>query len=1112
MAICSPMTLGDVVNSSETFDIMISFAARNVHIGFALLLLGSPIGNPKIASAKPPATNPPTPTTAKITPQRQALISQAQTLNRKVMQLASAGNYQAAAIAAKAELKLRQQYLGPNHPEVATTLSNLAELHRLQGQYAAATPFYQRSLKIYEIHLGKTHPNVARSLSGLAINYQAQGQYRQAEPLHQRSLAIYETHHGRSHPDVARSLNNLAIFYTAQGQYDKAKPLYQRSLKIRRSHLGETHLDVATSLMSLAELYRVQGLYEPAKPLYQRSLKIYQTQLGQAHPLVAANLNNFALLHTSQGNYTEAAPLYERSLKIYQTRLGKAHPDLVKSLINLASLYTAQGRDKAARSLYQRSLKISEAQLGKSHPLTATNLNNLASVSPPHQAASLYRRSLKIRETKLGKNHPDVAASLHSLATLHMVQGRYQAALPRYQRSLKIRETKLGKNHPDVAASLHSLAHLYKVQGRYGEAESHYQRSLRINQSRLGPEHPSIANNLISLAGIYIPQARYDTATDLLAQGLAIEETNLAQNLALGTEAQKRDYIAQLQNSTNGTISLHLQHAPNHPQATALALTTILRRKGRILDVTSHDRQILHKNLTPANQTLLDQLTSRTTQLAALPYGPLPQTDPKQYRTQLKQLTQQVKTLQTRLAASSKQFRQQIQPVTIAAVQQQLPTNSALIEIIRYQPHQLRAKAGKRFGPARYAAYILNRKGKITTVDLGAAKPIDQLAEEFRRALRSRNGEIKQIARNLDAKLMAPIRQQLSVSNQTQPQHLLIAPDSQLNLIPFAALVDEHQRYLIETYEISYLTSGRDLLRLNQSPPSPKAALLLADPRYDQPGEADSPITAKRRTSQRPISQPPITQSPISQTRSQRTQNLHHIQFGPLPGTAAEAKAIAPQLTQAIVLTGKQATENALKQAASPRILHIATHGFFFDDQPQFTTSKRRGANVARRRSDILPIATSPKQPRTSRMNTENALLRSGLALAGFNDRQSGQEDGVLTALEVANLNLQGTQLVVLSACETGIGDVANGEGVYGLRRALVLAGADSQLISLWKVDDQGTKDLMTQYYNQLIKQQSSRSQALRQVQLAFRKSSKYRHPFFWAAFIPSGDWRTLQK
>ncbi|MFP4299854.1 MAG: CHAT domain-containing protein, partial [Spirulinaceae cyanobacterium] len=370
-------------------------------------------------------------------------------------------------------------------------------------------------------------------------------------------------------------------------------------------------------------------------------------------------------------------------------------------------------------------------------------------------------------------------------------------------------------------------------------------------------------------------------------------------------------------------------------------------------------------------------------------------------------------------------------------------------------------------------------------VDLGEAAPINAAAKTLQGALGTRGNltRLQETARELDSLLMQPIRAKLG-----DKTHILLSPDSQLNLIPFAALVDENSQYLVENYQITYLSTGRDLLRLQNQQQPRQTSVIVANPDYDESGVNNSAVAFNRGG-------------------NQRSNDIDSIRFGPLPGTAAEAAAIQPLLPNATVLTQSEATEQAIKQVEAPRILHVATHGFFLNVDlvaPTANPLENRGivGVQARPNADFAPSAP---------LNQENPLLRSGLALAGFNTRSGGgSEDGVLTALELAGLNLRGTQLVVLSACETGVGDVANGEGVYGLRRALAIAGAESQLISLWKVSDEGTKDLMVDYYQRLIGGEG-RSAALREVQLAMLQDAEYQHPYFWAAFIPSGEWDAME-
>ncbi|CCH93196.1 Similar to tr/Q7NLR0/Q7NLR0 (fragment) [Microcystis aeruginosa PCC 9432] len=662
------------------------------------------------------------------------------------------------------------------------------------------------------------------------------------------------------------------------------------------------------------------------------------------------------------------------------------------------------------------------------------------------EAEPLYNRSLAIIKQQLGDNHPNTATSLNNLALLYRVQGRYSEAEPLYKQALAIRKQQLGDNHPLTAQSLNNLAGLYQSQGRYSEAEPLYKEALAISKQQLGDNHPDTATSLNNLAVLYQSQDDIPQTINYLSQGLAVQEYNLSENLKMGDDKQKQDYMAKVLGTTNGVISLNLQAVPNNPQATRLALKTILERKGRILDVSTNSLQILRQRIDdPESQQLLTQLIEVRTQLSNLTFKkPDDFPSPEIYRQQLNEVTAKAKEIEGKIGVRSAEFRSLSQPITLEGIQKLIPADAALVEIVRYQPYNPKNDS---FGIPRYAVYILYPNGDIKAKDLGEAKPIEDKLIYFRDNLADAETPLPQLqksARQLDETLMQPIRQLLG-----DTKTILLSPDAGLNLIPFEALVDENNQYLVENYHITYLTSGRDLLRLKDKFASQQSPLIVADPFYGKAGEK------------------------VALTRS---IDLSEFTFPGLPGTEEEAKAIKNILPQATVLTGSQATENAVKQVKKPNILHIATHGFFKPER-----------NVV-----------------------ENPLLRSGLVLAGVTIGQSAGDDGVLTALETTNLNLVGTKLVVLSACDTGKGDIKIGQGVYGLRRALVIAGSESQLISLWKVSDDATKDLMVAYYGRLQKGEG-RSEALRQIQLGMLKGEKQKHPFYWASFIPSGDATSME-
>jgi len=453
---------------------------------------------------------------------------------------------------------------------------------------------------------------------------------------------------------------------------------------------------------------------------------------------------------------------------------------------------------------------------------------------------------------------------------------------------------------------------------------------------------------------------------------------------------------------------------------------------------------------------------------------------PAEHQLQIKKLEAEREKLEEEISRSSAGFYKKSQPVTLAAVQAAIPDNAALIEFALYRPFVPGAPDNQQaFREPRYVAYVL-RKSEVRWKELGEAKEIDRAVGNLRQALRDvKRADVKRVARALDKMLMQPLR--ALVGDATQ---LLVSPDGALSLMPFEALVDEQGLYLLQRYSFAYLTSGRDLLRLQVSRVGQDSALVIADPLF---GEPELPTVARADR---------VSLQSVARKRAGVTtgKDWSEIYFAPLAGTALEAQRIKALFPEAHTLVGGQATESALKQGSAPRILHVATHGFFLTGGPASATAS---ANVQNTRA----ISANVK--------IENPLLRSGLALAGANLHKSNDDDGILTALEASGLNLWGTKLVTLSACDTGLGEVVNGEGVYGLRRAFVLSGAETLVMSLWPVSDYVTLQLMSDYYKGL-KQGQGRGDALRHVQLKMLKSKERRHPFYWASFIQSGEWANL--
>ena len=378
-----------------------------------------------------------------------------------------------------------------------------------QGIYDQAEPWYEQCLEITRSRLGENHPDVATSLNDLALLYSSMGRYDQAEPLIQQALEIRKQLLGQDHPDVATSLNNLANLYWYLGRYDQAEPLIQQALEIRKQLLGEDHPDVATSLDNLALLYDSMGRYDQAEPLIQQALEIRKQLLGPHHPDVATSLDNLALLYSSMGRYDQAEPLIQQALEIRKQLLGPHHPDVATSLNNLANLYRLMGRYDQAEPLIQQALEIRKQLLGHHHPDVATSLYNLAliysSMGRYDQAEPLIQQALEMRKQLLGHHHPHVATSLNNLGLLYYSMGRYDQAEPLYQQALEMIKQLLGDHHPHVAISLYNLANLYWLMGRYNQAETLFVQALEIAEGRLGSNHPKTVTIRQSLKHLHIP-------------------------------------------------------------------------------------------------------------------------------------------------------------------------------------------------------------------------------------------------------------------------------------------------------------------------------------------------------------------------------------------------------------------------------------------------------------------------------------------------------------------------------------------------------------------------------------------------------------------------------
>ncbi|MBX7219976.1 MAG: CHAT domain-containing protein [Blastocatellia bacterium] len=897
------------------------------------------------------------------------------------------------------------------------------------GKHSEAIPYFEKILALKEKFYGAEHYETAATLNDLGVLHRANGDFKKVESYLNRALAIQEKALGPTHPDVGRTLLNLGLFYTQIGVYAAAETCYLRALPIwEKSTDPKKNIDLGLLHNNLGGVYNEISDHIKAEAEYRQGLSLYETVPNNQQILQnrATTCDNLGLTLRQRGDLAQALAFHEQAFALRNQTYGPDHPQTAKSYLNLGSVFLLQGES------------------GK--------------------AAELLNKALAILEKTYGKEHQNLIVPLLSFADLHSKREEFEPAAALLQRAQSIAEKTWNGDHPTVARCLVKLAENRVHSGNLAEARQLLERALAIRLKTFGPNHPQTASVLNYLALLSWGQGNYQEAVEQLGRSNQILEQDLVRNLSVGSENQKLKYQAKIDPIKNQTISFHTRTAKNQPEAARLALTMILNTKGRSLDAMADVLHKVRQNSNPADGALLDELSRTRSQLAALLLKEPGKQGASRYQEDIKSLEEAVEQLEGQLSRKGLETRLERTAITLEALQSALPEQSALVEYATYRPFDPLKQV---FGEARLAVYVLKKTGEPRGLDLGPLSIIEPAVGAWRNHLRegkaNPKGALQTAGRKLDSLIFQPVRKLLGGTTR-----LLISPDGVLNLIPYDALVDEKGLYAVNHYEISYLTSGRDLLRFQLAKTEVGTTLVVADPDYSQgPGP-----------------------------------QIGGVSFAPLErlaGTAEEAASIGKMFPNPTILTKGQATKQALLAAQNPFLLHIATHGQFLADMgPVVADISQRNLTRLDRETDLAP--------NLEQLRKANPLFRSWLFFAGANH---ANEQSVLTAYEAIGLKLSGTRLVVLSACDTGLGKAVNGDGVYGLRRALVLAGSETQMMSLWPVSDQGTKDLMVGFYKRL-RSGASRSAALRQVRLELLKNPNRNHPFYWAGFILSGEWKEL--
>lgn len=1045
-------------------------------------------------------------------------------------------------------LKIQKQLFGTEHPDIAASLNNLAALYDYQGRYLEAQTKLLEVLDIWKRILGKEHSCIASTLNNLASNYKAQGRYLDSEQKYLESLEMRKRLLGDKHPDIASSLNNLAEVYLLQGRYLEAEKHYTQAYAIRKAVFEPAHPDIVESLNNFGVTYSYQGRYLEAEKVYSEALAVWLNYLDKEHPEFANTLNNLAGVYEDQGLYSEAEQKYLQALEIQQKVLGNEHPDIITTFNQIAGLYRVQGRYPEAEQMFLKSLAMTKRLLGEKHPQVAVILNNLATLyndlTQYDQAEALFLKALAIVQSAFGNAHPQVASTMNNLAVIYDFQGRYEEAEQLHLETFKLKKSLLGEEHPQIFTSLNNIAEVYFSQGHYQQAEAKYIAALEMRQRLLGDSHPDVAFSLNNLATLLAATNRPEESLLCRIQASQINDNMIRNIFAFSCESDRLAFLQKIRNNFDLFLSLICNHLAHSKNAKLAALDFVLKRKALTASALAAQNAAFYNGRYPQLTEKLHQLRDLSNQIIHLTFA-VPETDDlSAYQENLRQLQSRHNHLQKQLAAEVPEIQLSEQTFDSRAIAITLPSLSILVEFVRFEVFDFQAipaRGETQWHRARYLAFILTagQPDTVQMIDLGAADPIDRLIQAFRiQASECTHPTLAWGKTTLTPKLQIKSYNPTDAIQLTQAlfdpirdfmkdcRHLIIAPDGNLNLVPFQILpVDSTgSRLLMDEYTISYLSVGREIVRSKVQPKSDSisAPLIIADPDFDLTADA----IANPETGNAPRQPLPELLTTFTGKGLRRA-----------PGTRFLGESVAKKLPNAKLYLGAEALSTRLTNGQCPSIMLIATHGLFqsnFEPQP-----------VAKKRNLL-----SMERLRTTKV--ENPMLRSGLAFAGANTWMNGGNlpqdagKGFVFAQDIASLNLWANELTVLSACDTARGDIKIGEGVFGLRRAFAVAGTKTLVMSLWPVPDKVTALLMERFFDNL-QSGIGRAEALNSAQNYIRKitvkqlrksalglevlkellavtdlsenslidcqedDTPLEHPFYWGAWICQGDTSKLK-
>ncbi|WP_261575499.1 CHAT domain-containing tetratricopeptide repeat protein [Frankia gtarii] len=1054
------------------------------------------------------------------------------------------GHIDAAAAALGRAAEILRDALGENHPDYARTLVNLSRVADASGDTDTACQRAEQARAILMATLGEDSADTIGITTTLGTYEADRGNYERARKLCEDAVRRYARRDatgsasapsrpaagagtaGADETADARypaALMNLGHVLATEGDHRTAMGMFAEARATAERVLGPRHPTVAAILANLADSLLETGDLGAAEQVARQALALRREVLGPRHPEVAMILNNLGNILLRAGRYAEGIPLLGQAADLRREILPAAHPDRARSANNLAVAYAEIGDLAEAEKGYRAALRQWVDILGRDHPdvaLARTNLGQLLTHREHFtEAEAELLEALRIRRAAAGDSHPDVADTLSALGNLWLRTNDVDRATGALTDALEIRRAAHGDSHPDVARALNNLGTLHLGHGDIVSAERLLAEAVEVAARALGPRHPDLSGMLTNLATVDIMAGRTRSAFDRLVRASRIDDEAMLDVFAISADRRRLEFLASLRATYCALIALLVDQAALNVSGSEslgeadvrVILDIVLRRKGIATEILAAGRREAIQSADPAVAGALVELTTVSGRIAQHILAGPEATGSERYAETLDELQARAERLEISLAQDrGRAFAASLLHAAgldaaptvpsdqmggendlVSRIAHTLPAGAALVEIVEIDQLDSPVPGGAhRVGRTSHClAFVIGSAAtaapSVTVVRLGDPATIDAAIADFRVDLTNDQNRAPGPPRNLvpaggrprshwwdTGRALAGLVLDPLLPALGGATELIIGPDGDLARLPFDVLPLDETSLAADSFVISYLGTGRDLLR-DAARPSSAPPVVIADPDYDAPPELGAVGGS--------ASMPPTPQGP----------------FGPLPATREEGRQVAMMLGVEPVM-GSAATKAFVGGLRSPRILHIATHGFALpaidrSDEPIPPGARR--TVVTQPRFALLLAADDPE-------------LRSGLALAGINRWLRGEStpddvgDGIVNARDIASLDLTGTELVVMSACETGLGLVQVGEAVFGLRRAFAVAGANTLITSLWAVPDEQTRTLMEHFYRRLLAGDGVRH-ALRDAQARVRRD--HPHPWYWGGFICQG-------